>query len=386
MSDVRSRVLTRIRVRQAMEFATPHALKEYLHDHPGADPANHSVKPHEETQGEPEATPSETKQEAKPSEGSDALPPITFKQPLFTPEETNLPKVIKQSTDDPVKLFAEAKVAHEQQLDMLNHGNGIDKDIGATVVRGDKGEKPDFSKPGPIVVIGPMKEMERSKEKVDTDYAGHWSRLGDAVRASVAVDSLDDIPTVMAALRKHGLKLARTPTDRFQAPPPSGYRDMMMNVVQKNGHVSEIQIHLKAILQAKHEGHTIYAGVRTIEARAKAQNRTALTPEEQKIVDEANRKSRILYGAALASATKSPSTPKTAAERVLARVTVATAHMYYSWNGLPAEWAPPKFPRVYTLSGTERTVYELEKFFNEAQPITKAQHDALKDHINDESD
>ena len=31
-------------IKKAMEFDTPEALKKYLHDHPGADPKNHTVK------------------------------------------------------------------------------------------------------------------------------------------------------------------------------------------------------------------------------------------------------------------------------------------------------------------------------------------------------
>jgi hypothetical protein len=38
----------------AMEHATPEALREYLHEHPNADPRNHHVKKHEHAGGHPE--------------------------------------------------------------------------------------------------------------------------------------------------------------------------------------------------------------------------------------------------------------------------------------------------------------------------------------------
>ena len=42
-SRIASRVLARFLGKQAMEFPTEEALKDYLHDHPGADESKHSV-------------------------------------------------------------------------------------------------------------------------------------------------------------------------------------------------------------------------------------------------------------------------------------------------------------------------------------------------------
>ena len=42
-SRIASRVLARFLGKEAMEFPTEKALKDYLHDHPGADKSNHSV-------------------------------------------------------------------------------------------------------------------------------------------------------------------------------------------------------------------------------------------------------------------------------------------------------------------------------------------------------
>lgn len=222
---------------EAMEFNTPEALKDYLHEHPKADKSNHSVKkPGEESKSE------------EKSEKTD-----TSSKSLFDAKERDLPKTLAQKTKDPEKLFKEAKEAHEQQLDWLNRGKGLDKAIGAKVVRGDNKPIGEFlkeldsetEKRGPLVVIGPMKDQARSKEKVDTDYGGDWSRLGDAVRASVAVDSMDQVHDVMDKLRKSGLKLARRPTDRFDKPnEDTHYRDLLMNVEYPNGHIGELQIHL----------------------------------------------------------------------------------------------------------------------------------------------
>lgn len=182
--------------------------------------------------------------EAKKEETAPATPAKPTK-PLFSPDMTKgLGDIVEQKEKDPDKLFKAAAVAHQQQLKWLNQGEGLDKTIKGSVVRIDKGDgEPDYSKPGPIIVIGPMKKQERAKEKVDADYGGDWSQLGDAVRASVAVDSLDDLDNVMTELKKSGLKLARQPKDRFAKPTDVNYRDVLMNVEYPNGHIGELQLH-----------------------------------------------------------------------------------------------------------------------------------------------
>jgi hypothetical protein len=358
-----------------MEFNTPEAMKEYLHEHPKADKSNHSVKkPGEESK-------SEEKSE-KTDEGG-----ASKSKALFDAKERDLPKLVSQQTKDPGKLFKEAKDAHEYQLNWLNHGKGLDKALGAKVVRGD--DKPigeflkeldsETEKDGPLIVIGPMKDQARSKEKVDADYGGDWSKLGDAVRASVAVDSMDQIHDVMDKLRKSGLKLARRPTDRFEKPnSDTHYRDLLMNVEYPNGHIGELQIHLKPVLQAKNgPGHKLYEQTRKIEAKAKSEGRDTMTPDEIKEVEEANKKARALYDAAWDKANGKAKNASTA-ERVASRaVKVAASTMYYDWGGLAASWTPPKFPHVTTLKGKERVVYELEKFFREAVSITEEKYNEM---------
>lgn len=347
-----------------MEFPTPEARKDYLKEHPHADPSNHTVKKKEEH---------ETKEEDdKPKSKAPAL---------FSPKEVEkLSDTASQPTGDPDKLFEGAKVAFEQQLKWLNQGAGLDKTIGAKVVRADKegGGEVDYDQPGPIIVIGPMKKRERAEEKVKSDYGGDWSRVGDLVRASVAVDSFDDIESTLDKLRASGLKLARKPKDRFAHPTESGYRDLMLNVVYPNGHVGELQMHLKPILKVKSEGHKLYEGVRSIEAKAKAEHRDKLTDEEMHTVEEANKKAKELYEGAWEKAT-SPKGEKTkeasySYDRRAAysynRRMAARPKKFYEYNGLPSYWEGNNFPRVITPK-REKTVYELEDFFNKAMPISE---------------
>lgn len=299
------------------------------------------------------------------------------RKPLFNADDMKgLSDSVKQKETDPDKLFEAAKVAHEQQLDMLDRDSGLDKAIGAKVVRGDKGDKGsiDYDKPGPVILIGPPKKRDRSKEKVDADFGGDWSRLGDVVRASVAVDSYDQLEDVMGKLRKSGLKLARKPKDRFAKPTEAGYRDVLISVEYPNGHVGELQLHLKPILKAKDEGHKFYEEVRSIEAKAKKEGRETLTDEEQAEVEKANKAMKDLYDKAWQKATgEGPDRTKNA--RWWVRMAADTK--YYEFKDLPAFWVTKKFPKVVRPKG-EETEYNLEEFFREARPISAKDFETLK--------
>ena len=342
------------RYMRAMEFPTPEALKKYLKEHPHADPARHTVKKHEEKR--------------EKSEGKTKLTPS-----LFDAKETEkLPEIHQQKEKDPDKLFEHAKEAQKQQVRWL--GNDIKKALGAYVVRGDHEETPDFSKKGPIIYIGPMKKKDRSAEKVKTDYGGDWSRLGDIVRASVAVDSVHDLPKVMNVLKKNGLKLARKPKDRFETPTDAGYRDLTMNVKYPNGHVGELQLHVKSMLHAKNAGHKLYEKVRSIGAKAKETGRTKLTDNEMKAIDEANNKMKAIYdkawkqaqGGATVESKKAFEMDKTASKK------------YYDYGGVPAYWEGHNFPKCLSSGGTEHVIYDLDKFFQDATPINEHAFNEMK--------
>lgn len=262
-------------------------------------------------QGKPEGSKGHTKYKQllekhdkgkkKDEEKGSAKKPSSPNIKITVPKET--PKLAHQEIKSPEALFKQAKEAHEQQLDWLNRGKGIDAAIGGVVHRRDeKGAKFEDEGDKPLIVIGPMKEEGRSKQKVEADYKGDWTQLKDVVRSSIAVQSFADIPKTIAALEKAGMKLAQQPKDRFKNPTEAGYRDISLSVVYPNGHIGELQIHLKDILVAKTEGHKFYEKVRTIEAKAEKEGKRELTKEERAVVDEANAKMRVLYDAALKKA------------------------------------------------------------------------------------
>lgn len=313
----------------------------------------------------------EKPKEEAPAKKEEKSAPTSPKAGLFAEEDTkDLPEASHQPVKTEKELFEQAKEAHEQSAAMLNEGKGLDKALGAKVVRIDKGDDFDLGGDEPVVIIGPPKKADRSREKVEAKYGGDWSQLKDIVRASVAVKSFDQLPSVVQALKKQGIKLSEQPEDRFANPTDAGYRDLSLNVEYPNGHIGELQLHVKSMIKAKDEGHKYYEDVRSIEAKAKKEGNRSLTDEEQRIVDEANSKMRDLYGKAWEEAMGG----KAASMRTGAKDPRTSE--YYNFDGTPARWGKKEFPVL--MNGAKEVVYyDIEKFFREAKPITKAEYNRL---------
>jgi len=224
---------------------------------------------------------------------------------------------------------------------------------------------------GPIIITAPLKGKERSKEKVEADYGGDWSKLKDVVRASVGVDSFEQVEEVVQKLRDMGMELAEKPTDRFANPTSAGYRDIKISVKYPNGHIGELQIHLKSILKAKEQAHKDYEVVRSIEAKAKKEGREDLTDEEQKVVDEANDKMKKAYEDAWEGATARPAA-KAASLRMAAPKT-----RYFELEGNPVVLVYKKFP-VMTVKGKDKVYYDFFKLFHDGREISKREYGKLK--------
>lgn len=198
--------------------------------------------------------------------------------------------------------MAEASKPAKDYLDtLLNRGRGVGAKLGYKTYGPEhaKEEKEAaLRRPGGIVLLAPLKGEEAATRKVQADYKGDWRKLGDMVRASVAVDSLAEMHRAMEALRKEGAVFARRPKDRINKPQPVGYRDVLMNLQTPEGGVVEVQFHLKPVLLAKDAGHKHYEVMREVDRRMELEGRTERTPEEQTAYDEAFTKSKALYDAA----------------------------------------------------------------------------------------
>jgi hypothetical protein len=188
-------------------------------------------------------------------------------KPLFDEAQTaGLPDAAAQPVKTQDELFGLAPEALAAMQEWLDKGKGVASQLGYQTMTSAP-EDADMTQPGGMLFIAPVKSAKRSAEKVELDYGGDWSKLIDPVRASIAVDTYDELSSALEALQASGMKLARKPKDRFAKPTPVGYRDALLNVTLPNGLVGELQLHVKAMLIAKAEGHHHYETERTLGAK-----------------------------------------------------------------------------------------------------------------------
>jgi hypothetical protein len=305
----------------------------------------------------------------------------------FTAEESRKPVLANQPARDLDELYVQADEAFEEQLDLLNRGTGLDRAIGAKVFDISMGQFPDYTEPGPMVVIGPQKKRARVLEKALADDVDIRSVL-DIVRSTVAVDKASDIPEVMAYLRQMGIKIARRPKNRFNTPTSVGYRDLMFNIEYPNGHIGELQINLKPMLRAKDIGHEYYEIVRSIESAMKAESRTVMTPHERDAVEDANRIQKELYDEAWRMSVRG--LPKTSHRvtysheedsplvSILARSEHRSGNLeYFEYDNSPAYVNGLNLPVRVTPGGKEVIIKDLQKFYREAIPLSSMMYEKL---------
>lgn len=203
----------------------------------------------------------------------------------------------------PVKSWAQLKKkGAEGQAQFETALQGIAKTLG---LRTDVAAPEDFSeehlktKDG-YLLIAPMKSEKRAKEKVETDYHDDWSLLKDVIRATIAVDSMDDVHKAIAAVKAAGLELAQKPKDKFAKPTPEGYRDLNTIVRLPNGMLAELQYHLKPITVAKNTGHKDYEEMRDLLVKYKTDEEPTerWSPEDHAAFYDSRKRQQKIYNAA----------------------------------------------------------------------------------------
>ena len=126
-----------------------------------------------------------------------------------------------------------------------------------------------------------LKGRERTLEKITADYGGDASRITDLARSSIIFENPQQVYQALEVLQNK-FDLVRI-KDRFQNP-ANGYRDILLNLEMPNGHVVEMQLHLRSILEVKNGiGHELYERVRSIKALAKSENRPLTSFEIEQI-------------------------------------------------------------------------------------------------------
>lgn len=145
-----------------------------------------------------------------------------------------------------------------------------------------------------------IKGRARVIEKANAKYDGNFAAITDFSRATLQFDDLESVYRSLDALERRGIKIVRL-DDRFAKPLDSGYRDIILGVEMPNGHVGELQLHVRGILAVKEENHLLYEEARSIVAKARAANRK-MTAKELVRVNELNNQQRVSYETAFVEA------------------------------------------------------------------------------------
>jgi hypothetical protein len=222
---------------------------------------------------------------------------------MVKPEVAASPKA-RQPFSNGDELYAQATKDYEGFQAVLDLGQGVSRALGARVSTSrEAAADPSQSH----VVIGSMKKREVAETKVAAKYGGDYSRLGDVIRGTVVVPSLDDLPGAVAHIQAEaearGWKL-RAPENRFLAvegdpvhtgPTPAGYRDFSVMLESPSGVQAELQVNTHAMFAAKQgEGHRLYEQERGVMREAAIANRE-LTSEEKAKVAGFQAQQRALY-------------------------------------------------------------------------------------------
>ncbi len=145
-----------------------------------------------------------------------------------------------------------------------------------------------------VFEMGPVKEHGRALSKVNTDYGGDHRQIKDLVRGQFVVDT----PEQVVALKKAILEEMDIDSmkDKFAEPTPQGYRDINAKIELENGHIAEIQIQQRDILQVKNGiGHDLMVERQNI---LRTESGELSLGEREIKVAEIEAKSKHVYGAA----------------------------------------------------------------------------------------
>ena len=127
------------------------------------------------------------------------------------------------------------------------------------------------SVPGARAAITNIKGTERAAQKTILEYDGDPSNVKDLLRTTFAVQSMDDVPTVLEKVSaQYGefIKFRNLLDPAVGSFNDTGYRDVTA-VVMINGTMAEIQINMPKMLLAKEKYHGHYEVIREYEGMLK---------------------------------------------------------------------------------------------------------------------
>lgn len=140
-------------------------------------------------------------------------------------------------------------------------------------------------------VMPPLKSKGRAEAKINIDHNGDASKIRDIVRASIIVDSPEQVNLGFEKVLNDFKVDASRNGYLSQVHSSDGYFDAKLDV-EFLGFFAEIQLHTKAMWNAKGLAHSLYEQRQAILRAAKD---SVLLPEQKKRIAEINKQMREIY-------------------------------------------------------------------------------------------
>lgn len=130
--------------------------------------------------------------------------------------------------------------------------------------------------------IPDLKEFERILEKINSNYHGDFKKVLDLLRGSIVADNLVTLRLAINEFNNH-YKITQT-KNRFKNPLDSGYRDFVEIFYDKELKIyGEMQFHVRHIFDFKKQAHEFYEKIRSIQGKAKLEQRELSNQEKEEI-------------------------------------------------------------------------------------------------------
>ena len=123
-----------------------------------------------------------------------------------------------------------------------------------------------------VVLEWRIKKVRRIYYKLATKYKNDVSKVTDCAAISLVFASAEGLERAATWVRDR----AKTFKNRLKHPTDEGYRDLMFTVEKADGHVCEVQLHLKEMMDAKKSGagHKMYKVCRLVPPNPKMEENT----------------------------------------------------------------------------------------------------------------
>ncbi|MDR0779722.1 MAG: hypothetical protein LBF16_03380 [Pseudomonadales bacterium] len=147
---------------------------------------------------------------------------------------------------------------------------------------------------GVVFEQGPLKTRDRALSKINADYEGNAAEISDLVRGRFVVNTAQQADILRKDLSQRPPFKVEQLKDQFAEPLDTLFRAENAKIRLNNGHLAELRVEHKGMLEASNSTHKLYEEMQEIERRAKLEQRDQ-TPEEEKLYAQKRDEIRVIH-------------------------------------------------------------------------------------------